>query len=388
MARVYEGVREDKKRGTWTARWRVAPGSDGMRTKRGFASQIEARDYRAKAVGAIANGEGIDPRNSAVLIGTLAEEWLGNRDADPQTAPATFRAYRSAWTSGLRATFGDMPVGKLRAPHIERWQSEQLNDGVSARTVLQRRKVLSTVIAYGMKLDVVGRNYATAAEHPYPNVERLSKQPRPNGDAIGAILDAFEAHAPRYAILPRLCLAMGTRIGEARGLSLDDVTPTVEGGALIQIWQQSGRDGLVATKGNRGRSKPRIVPVGPEVVALINAHDAQYGTATVGRLIASDDRGKAVTTSRWQKLWYAVLDAAAIELPKGVGVHMLRHAFASFALDAGVPLSEVAEMMGDHPSTVEAFYRHATTRTTGASDAALSAIARTPRARHGLRAVN
>ena len=100
---------------------------------------------------------------------------------------------------------------------------------------------------------------------------------------------------------------------------------------------------------HRPKDQSRAVPACPELVKILRAHLAEYGTAEDGRLFARED-GEKIRPATYAKIWADtrrdVLTKVQYDSPLGKRPYDLRHACVSTWLNAGVGAPQVAEWAG------------------------------------------
>lgn len=102
-----------------------------------------------------------------------------------------------------------------------------------------------------------------------------------------------------------------------------------------------------------------MVPIPPELVALLREHIARFGVAEDGRVFRSES-GRPVPKSTYSRLWKKVrtLALAPEELvtPLMGKPYDLRHAGVTWRLSAGVPAAQVAEWAGHSVEVLQRIY--------------------------------
>jgi integrase/recombinase XerD len=160
---------------------------------------------------------------------------------------------------------------------------------------------------------------------------------------LGAVVGDEPAQLRDRALL-ELLYATGTRISEAVGLSVDDVTTladvdgTADGDTDVTVVRVTG-------KGN----KQRIVPLGSYARAAIDAYlvrarpvFAARGTATPALFLGA--RGARLSR---QSAWLVIQSAAErAGLAAHVSPHTFRHSFATHLLEGGADVRVVQELLG------------------------------------------
>ena len=186
--------------------------------------------------------------------------------------------------------------------------------------------------------------------HPPTPRRRLPKALRL--DQVQAMLDAPATDTPlglRDVALLELLYGTGTRISEAVGLDVDDVSRLLEA-------EPAQAPGLrVLGKGN----KQRIVPVGSYARAALTAYLVRARPALAARgsgtpaLFLNSRGGRLSRQSAWAVLG-SVAEQAGIETE--VSPHTLRHSFATHLLDGGADVRVVQELLGHASVTTTQIY--------------------------------
>jgi len=127
-------------------------------------------------------------------------------------------------------------------------------------------------------------------------------------------------------------------------LELNQTTPSVG-----KQWTDSGAGHEQRGLKNRPRRAVRVVPIPPELVAILRQHIARYGLAPDGRLFRSE-RGGVLYHSSYHWVWHQArtlgLTPAQVASPLARRPYDLRHGGVSLRLNAGVPATQVAEWVG------------------------------------------
>jgi integrase len=161
-----------------------------------------------------------------------------------------------------------------------------------------------------------------------------------------------------YAFFACLYFA-ALRPGEALGLRLQDChLPKTGWGSLTleksrptagKRWTDSGEVHDDRGLKHRGEDEPRIVPIPPELVAILREHIDTIGVSADGRLFCSE-RGNPVSASTYSRVWREArtlaLTPEQVASPLAGRPYDLRHAGVSLWLNAGVHAPEVAERAG------------------------------------------
>jgi site-specific recombinase XerD len=237
------------------------------------------------------------------------------------------------------------------------------------------RRLLSTWRGFGRHLVTSGRlaaNPFDAIEGPkspdwLPKALEFEELERIAAAASSADPRAREPWPERDAALFAVFAGAGVRIGEAIAMTVGSVEAAERSPRL-----------RVLGKGD----KPRVIPVGPEVIDAISA----YLTTRVDRagrhrqrdpLFVRRLQGEYVAFNR-QAMdalvlgWYR---RAGVLPPRGSLAHALRHTYATLLVDAGASLPEVQRLLGHVDLSTTQVYLKVAGK--GLEEAALSNPART-----------
>jgi integrase len=260
----------------------------------------------------------------------------------------------------LTALIGDAKLKELIAADV-RVALAQLAISRSTRAVHMARSSLVRVIRYAEANDLAGRNVAALVTPPRGLEGRPSKSLTvEQAQALVKAAETSRLHA--YIVL---CLLTGCRTEEARALRWDHVDLDGDPGAdppippHVAVWRSVRSHGDVKTQKSR-----RTLRLPIAVVEALRAHKVKQSE---DRLLAGalwQDHGlvfaSAVGTpldpSHVRRAFRKVCDTA------GIGMNWspreLRHTFVSIMSEQGVPVEEIARLVGHSTTaTTEAVYR-------------------------------
>jgi len=225
------------------------------------------------------------------------------------------------------------------------WRSPPLAASSVARTVVAVRSLHRFAVGEGVCAADPAREV-----HPPAPARRLPKALRL--DQVQAVLDAPDTGTPlglRDAALLEVLYGTGTRISEAVGLDVDDVS------RLLDAAPGEGPGLRVLGKGR----KERVVPVGSYARAALSAYLVRARPTLVGRgpgtpaLFLNARGGRLSRQSAWSVL-QTHAERAGITEP--VSPHTLRHSFATHLLDGGADVRVVQELLGHASVTTTQIY--------------------------------
>lgn len=296
------------------------------------------------------------PRPKGETLGEYLDRWL-NRIRDAVTE-RTWETY--SWhVRRLKEVLGRLPLAGLNAG--------KLQDALAGLkgSPLTKKKLAGT-------LKTALRRAVGWGELPsdptqglvMPRVPR-SKRTVLTRDEWLRLLKAIEKSRKHRALL-RLLAVTGMRLGEALGLRWEDID--LAAGTVTVRRSVDTRKRCLKPEGDetKTRAAERTVKVDPETagaLAALKKEQAEKKVAPLRRgsaLVFSEDGRTPLSECAVASALRRALRRAG--LPK-MRVHDLRHSVASLLLDAGVPVTAVAELLGHStPAVTVSLYAHALRR--------------------------
>lgn len=379
-------------------RWRVTydllPGPDGRRrrtTKRGFRTVREANRFRRGTLTRREQGVGRDPARGRQRLADYLRAWLQGLSIKPTTRAD----YRQSIECYIAPRIGGVRLEQLTAEHLDRlyrgleangrrrgacrtdgWTcqatgcSPDRHDGLKPKSVRNVHGCLHVALEAAVQRGYVPRNVADLANPPtaYRARSRSARDKCWTRDQLLVFLGHCQQGADRLYALWFLMATTGLRRAEALALRWPDVDleaarltirQTVTVAAGVVVWQE----------GAKSRDSERTIALDVRTVAELRAHRRRQ---TEERLAA----GPAWSTGqRDRDLVFTRLDGTAIpprsasqmfthradaaSLPR-IGLHGLRHTWATLALRAGAPVKVVSQRIGHaDPAVTMQVYAHA-----------------------------
>jgi len=172
-----------------------------------------------------------------------------------------------------------------------------------------------------------------------PRVPRRRVEPL----TLDQVQKIIAATPKQYRALMVVAAGTGLRSGELFGLQVRHIdflrrTLTVE----QQVQQLPGHAVYVGPP--KTQSSYRIVPLPQVVVDALSDHLRRHPATADDFVFTAPEGGPIVRTSFMHAAWRPAAEAA--ELPKGVGLHSLRHFYASALIRSGLSVRVVSERLG------------------------------------------
>ncbi len=328
-------------------RWRVSVG--GRKASGTAATLAKARAERAQAAIEL----GATPTAAKMTVAELVDVWLAEVKHTSNTATRR---------DGALAVIPDAFMGRQLfevTPVVVAALWRQMDTaGTGAHTIDKARNALSAAFRLGAEYGLTGTNPIRAAAYSPPQSAEISP---PAPETVRAILAEFEQR-PALAAYLRVMATVGARPGELCALRWDNFNRATN---VIRITQNVGRDQQL-TDGKNKRQGWRDVTLDLPTATRLGRLDRMLGAPWIFHFNGDPWRPE-----------YPSLEfrrACARLNITGVRMYDLRHFAATQAIAGGVPLTEVARMLGDRTDTVMRVYNHWIEGPTNASAAVARAL--------------
>lgn len=290
----------------------------------------------------IAGGESVHLRNRKITVRDWSAKWLASRNVEPTTAAKD----RSQIDTHVLPQWGDWPLSAIGRLDVQTWVKAISAAGVGANTVTGAYHRLAAMLSDAMLEGLIPQS--PCREIDLPKVVKPAPRwlTRHEYDRIQLAL-AVTPRAHVWQPFVGLGTFSGLRPGELAGL---DVEHLDFDRSLVRVGQVMTRHGLRAYP--KSDTSVRSVPFPPEVGEMLWRLVGDRGqgpvfTSPTGE--RCDDRNFA------RRVWAPALEAAGIE---PVRPYVMRHTCASWAVQAGVPDYEIAQMLGHSSTRILSTYAH------------------------------
>jgi integrase len=332
--------------GAFRACWRDPSGRQRSKT---LATKREASAYLSEVESALNRGAYIAPGAGRVKFGAYAQRWLDSRNNERATAARDLSIMRNH----VIARWGALPLDKIDHSAVQEWVT-LLGSRLAPASVTECLRLTSGVLRSAVRDRLVAFNPCEGVKVPRRRRKDTDDLTIDPDELVAKLLPVVPE---RYRALVALAGGTGLRWGECVGLcwdALDLATGTVR---VIRVAEEvSGHVRLKPyPKSKAGR---RAVPLPPFVVELLRAHERAYrvhGQEYVFLTSAGEPLKRGTFRAR---TWKPSLVRAA--LPVALRFHDLRHSYATWLVSDGVPINDVAKVMGhEQTSTTLDRYTHA-----------------------------
>lgn len=350
-----------KDKGLWVSRDpELKPDGSWRKRDHYFKTRREAVAHHAAAIHAIESGNPVTSNNYSV--GSYLRHWYEMYCVDIRDST------RMGYSTTIFRHVAEHPINQkpLSKATVDDWQEffNYLNtagkldaldpQGLSPKTQRNIFNLLHQAMEQARGQQLIWSN-------PLDFVKLVKTQPNEveflTASEIKVLLDASRGNSYRIGIL--LGTFCGLRLGEMMALTHDDVRYDANLGChyldihhslqrVTNYNRKPGENKTVLRVGEtKTRKSKRQIPLLPEVAAEIKAHmEAQrleFGNRKGIYLICNADGG-FIDPSTWRN-WLKDL-ARKVGITRNVHPHMLRHSFATHALQSGLEITEISQLLG------------------------------------------
>ncbi|MFF0204777.1 tyrosine-type recombinase/integrase [Streptomyces sp. NPDC005017] len=345
------------------SRWRTA----AAKTREGMADGLAA-----VTLAMVKRGDGT-PEDEFLR---LAFRWGVVPANDGEDPPAELKAAYE-WVTTADRPLGDLANAEVFEDVLYRVSYKLDGTPAAGDTYKRRRRALNAALEHAVAsgellenpLQRTRRRRVGSHDVVDPRVLVNAVQARQLLTAVSYVGSWDRCRGRRLAAFYAVLYHSGLRPAEAVGLRLSDCHLPEKGWGTLTLretrpvsgkqWTDSGerhdRRGLKA----REASTERPVPIPPVLVAILQAHLKEFGTAKEGRVFGNE-RGGVVGSSTYWRVWEEAREYALpperIDSPLAGRPYDLRHACITRWLNAGVPIAEVARRVGNSPEVIHRRY--------------------------------
>lgn len=292
-----------------------------------------------------------DPDARRRTWGEWADEWWPTRNVEGSTEATDLGRRRNH----LDPQWGNVPLGAITRHDVKAWAQRLAKQGVGAGTVQHCVRLLSVSLAGAIDHEILEVNPAARIKLPSGELDIERYLTRDEYDLV-----LGELPTTGDILIANVLAFTGQRWGEMAGWHQHRWSPERAKLRVAETFEE--KTGLIKPypKGKRIRD----VPIPPwlnddllEAVEKATSCGLQHkaGWCRSG-LVMTGPRGGVLRDSNWSaRVWRPAVERAGIG---HVRVHDLRHTYASWLLQDGVPLARVGKLLGHVSPLTTQKYAH------------------------------
>lgn len=360
-----EGCIRQRKEGDWEARIMIGYNENGKPKYKTFTSKKRTTAAQRLA-DYIANKKSSESEN--IYNGTV-ENWLSiwlSQYAVKSIKVSTRVSYEGIIKNHLIPHIGKIKLAELSKSNIEKMYSDLLESGntnkkggLNIKTVRNVALCLHKALQTAVECEYISKNVADIAKIPNEKISKSKKKEVTPLSIDEQIKLMNYCDNSTYCTIIITALHTGLRLGELLGLTWDDVDfnkNTIAVTKQVNRLHDYSENATSKTRlgiqyDTKTYSSERIVSMSRELSGLLRKHRIRqkehmlkWGSAynNLGMVFARED-GYYIDPDTFRENYYRILDNAGIEKHT---FHALRHTFATRALEAGVPIKVVSNILG------------------------------------------
>ncbi len=292
-----------------------------------------------------------DPEAYKRPWGEWAEEWMRGRVVEATTA----RADEIRLRKHLVPRWAGVPLGSITRHDVKVWAAELGRGEIQPPTVQRIVHLFSASMNAAVDAEVVEANPAARIKLTNGALEQERYLTHEEFDAV-------REHLPteQDRLIADMLANTGLRWSEMAGLHWSRVDLRRGKVRVVETYSDTAGVMKAYPKGKRVRGVDLTDDLVAELSALNRTTTGNCGvphSAGIcrGGLVFTTPRGRPLRNSNWSPIWRNAVADAEIGHAR---IHDLRHTFASWLLQKGIPLAEVGKLMGHVSTQTTAKYAH------------------------------
>lgn len=304
----------------------------------------------------------------SVTVKSFADNWMETTQ-EMALKPTTYLRKQQILKYQVYPYIGNIPISELSLFNIQHMVNQIDKSGLSYSAVKKAIDCTRQIVNY----------YCVVAKtniDPLRGVQLPTRKKRSISDIVffsteeckriinaATEIDRFGKPVYRLGYSIVVLIFTGLRIGELLGLRWREVDfenniITITGNAVS--CQVDGKYIMIRQDSPKTDSSNRVIPLAPPAK---EAFQKLFEVTGSKEFVMTNELNEIFSYNHANRMFHAILKRCNIKVPKGTGIHSLRHTFASLLFDNDVDVKTVSELLGHCETGItEDIYIHITNR--------------------------